>query len=69
MWAWVLLRRTYCLNDKGTKRVSRYLDDCLRPQINIEALSGRALINITQWFILVTFKDNIRKGEVHELGG
>jgi len=68
MWAWMLLRRTYCLNDKGTKRVSLYLDDCLRPQMNIEAPSGRALINITQWFILVTFKDNIPKGEVHELG-
>jgi len=27
------------------------------------------LLNDLQWFILVTFKDNIPKGKVHELGG
>jgi len=26
------------------------------------------VLNYTQWFILVTYKDNIRKGEVHEHG-
>jgi len=32
-----------------------------------EALSGRTLLKDTQWFIPVTFKYNIPKGEVHEL--
>jgi len=36
--------------------------------VKTEAPSGCALLNDTQWFILVTFKDNIPKGEVHELG-
>ena len=68
MWAWMLLQRTYCLNKKEKKKVSVYLDDNLRPQVNIEAPSGSALLNDTQWFILVTFKDNIPKSKVHEVG-
>jgi len=68
MWAWTLFQRTFCLNEKETKKVSLYLVDNLRPQVKIETPSGRALLNYTQWFILVTFKDNIPQGEVHELG-
>ena len=68
MWAFSLLQRTYNLNEKQTKNVSIYLDGILRPQVKIEAPKGRAVLNYTQWFILVTFKDNIPKGEVHELG-
>jgi len=67
MWAWTLLQRTFCLNEKETK-VFLYVDDNLRSQVKIETPSGRALLNYTQWFILVTFKDNIPKGEVNELG-
>ena len=44
------------------------MDDNLRPQVKIEAPTGRARLNYTQWFILVTFKDNIPKGKLHELG-
>jgi len=44
------------------------LDDNLRPQMKIETPSGSAPLNYTQWFVLVTFKDNIPKGEVHGLG-
>jgi hypothetical protein len=36
--------------------------------VKIEAPKGRALLNDTLWFILVTFKYNIHKGKVHELG-
>ena len=36
--------------------------------MKIETPSGRALLNDTQWFILVTFKDDIPKGKLHELG-
>jgi hypothetical protein len=68
MWAWTLLQSSYCLNEKETKNVSVPLDDNLRSQVKIEAPSYRALLNDTQWFILVIFKDNIPKGEVHELG-
>jgi len=68
MWAWTLLQRTYCLNEKETKKVSLYLDDNLRTHVKIEAPSGRALLNNTQWFILVTFKDNILQGKVYKLG-
>ena len=53
---------------KGAKKASVYLDDNLRPQVKIETPSGRALLNDTQWFILVTFEDSIPNGEVHELG-
>ena len=44
------------------------MDHNLRPQVKIETPLGRALLIYTQWFILVKFKDNIPKGEVHELG-
>ena len=54
--------------ERETKKFSIYLDDNLRPQVKIEAPTGRTVLNYTQWFILVTFKDNIPRGEVHELG-
>ena len=63
MWAFSFLQRTYNLNEKETKKVSLYLDDNLRPQVKIEAPSGRVLLNDIQWFILVKFKDNILKGD------
>ena len=44
------------------------MDDNLRPHVKIEALSGRALLSNTQWFILVTFKDNIPQGKVYKQG-
>jgi hypothetical protein len=63
-----LLRRTYFLNEQETKYVSIYLNDNLKPQVKIGSSSGHAVLNDTQWFILVTFKSDIPKGEVHELG-
>ena len=68
MWALSLLQPTHNLNEKQTKNVSIYLDDNLTPQEKIEAPTGRAVLNYTQWFILVTFKDNVPNCEVHELG-
>ena len=68
MWAFSLIQRTYNLNEKLRKKFFIYLDDNLRPQLKIEAPSGRAVLNYTQWYILVTFEDNIPKGKVHELG-
>jgi len=65
---WSLLRRTYFLNEQETKYVSIYLSDDLKPQVKIGNSSGHAVLNDTQWFILVTFKSDIPKGVVHELG-
>ena len=60
-----LIRRTYYLNEQETKYVSIYLND-LKP-LKIGTSSGHAVLNYTQWFILVTFKNDIPKNEVHEL--
>jgi hypothetical protein len=62
-----LLRRTYLFNEQATKYVSIYLND-LKPQVKIGTSSGYAVLNDTQWFILVTFKGHISKTEVRELG-
>jgi len=63
-----LLRRTYYLNEQETKYVSIYLNNYdLKPQVKI-GKSGHAVLNEIEWFILVTFKSDIPKNEVHELG-
>jgi len=63
-----LLRRTLFLNQQETKYVSIYLNEDLKPQVKIGTSSGHVVLNEMQWFILVTFKSNIPKNEVHELG-
>jgi len=40
------------------------LGNNLKTQVKIKAHSDRAVLIDTQWFILVTFKDNIPKGKV-----
>ena len=63
------LRRTYYLNEQETKYASIYLNnDDLKPHLKIGTSSGRAVLNEIQWFILVTFKIDIAKNKVHELG-
>jgi hypothetical protein len=63
-----LLPRTYFINERVIKYVSIYLNDDLKPQVNIGTSSGRAVLNDTEWLILVTFKGNMPKNEVQELG-
>ena len=63
-----LLRRTFFFNEQETKYVSVYLNENLQPQVKIGTSSGHVVLNDLQWFILVTFKCNISKNEVHELG-
>ena len=63
-----LLRRTFFFNQQDTKYVSMYLNEGLKPQVKIGTSSGLVVLNEMQWFILVTFKSNIPKNEVHELG-
>jgi hypothetical protein len=63
-----LLQRTHYLNEQETKYVSFYLNDDLKTQVKIGSSSGHAVLHETQWFILVTFKSDVPKNEVHELG-
>jgi hypothetical protein len=57
-----LFRRTYYLNEQETEYLSIYLDnDDLKPHLKIETSSGHAVLNETQWFILVTLKCGIPK--------
>ena len=64
----VLLRRTFFFNEQGTKYISVYVNGDLKPQVNIGTSSGHVVLNDLQWFILLTFKSDILKMEVHELG-
>ena len=64
-----LLRRTYYLNEQETRYVSTYLNNNdLKPQVKIGTSCRHVVLNEIQWFILVTFKSNIPKNEVQELG-
>jgi hypothetical protein len=65
---WELYQHTYFLNKQRTKYVCIYLDDNMTPQVKIVSSSHHVTSNQIQWFILVTFKNRIPKGEVHELG-
>jgi len=62
-----LLRRRF-FNEQETKCVSVYLNRDLKPQVKIGTSSCHVVLNDLQWFILVTFRCNISKNEVHELG-
>jgi len=63
-----LLCRTFFFNEQEKKYVSFYLNENLKPQVRIGSSSGHVVLNDLQWFIPVTFKSNILKNEVHELG-
>jgi len=63
-----LLRRTFFFNEQETKYVSIYLNEAFKIQVKIGTSSGHVDLNDIEWFILVTFKNNISKNEVHELG-
>jgi hypothetical protein len=64
-----LRRRTYYLNEQETNYFSIYLNnDDLKPHLKIGTSSSYAVLNEIQLFILVTFKSEIPKNEVHELG-
>jgi len=43
-------------------------EDNLKTEVKIETPSGHTVLNELQWFILVTFKSDMPKNEVHELG-
>ena len=64
-----LLRCTYYLNKQRTQYVSIYLnDDNLKPEGKFGTTSGHAVPNEIHWFILVTFRSDVPKNEVHEFG-
>jgi len=62
-----LFLRTF-FNEQETKYVPVYLNENLKPQVKIGTSSGHVVLNDLQWFILVTFKSNVSKNEVHEFG-
>jgi len=62
-----LLLRTFSFSEQHTKYVSTYLNEDFKPQVKNGTSSGHVVLNDIQWFILVTFKSNILKNEVHEL--
>jgi hypothetical protein len=62
-----LLERVYFLNKRRTNYVSIFLDENLSPQVKLVRSSRNVILNQIEWFILVTFKNDIPKSEVHEL--
>jgi hypothetical protein len=62
-----LLERVYFPNKQRTKCVSIFLDEHLTPQVQTVTSSRNVVLNQIQWFILVTFKNDIPKNEVHKL--
>jgi hypothetical protein len=56
-----LLERVYFLKKQRTKYVSIFLDEHLTPQVKIVTSSRNVVLNQIQWFILVTFKNDIPK--------
>ena len=63
-----MLRHTFFFTKQETKYVSIFINDDLKPQVKIGTLLGHVVLNNLQWFILVTFKINISKNEMHDLG-
>jgi hypothetical protein len=63
-----LLRRKFFFNEQETKYVSVYLNENLKTHVKIGTSSGHVVLNDLQCLILVTFKSNISKNEVHEIG-
>jgi len=59
----------HTISTSKRKYVFIYLNnDDLKPQVKIGTSSGHAVLNEIQWFILVAFKSDVPKNEVHELG-
>ena len=65
---WTLLEHVYFLKKQRANYVSIFLDEILQPYVKIASSSCSVMLNQIQWFILVTFKSHISKGEVYELG-
>ena len=59
---------TFFFSKQETNYVSFYRNDELKPQLKTGTSSGHVVLNYMQWIIMVIFKSNIPKNEVHELG-
>jgi len=60
-----LLLRTFFFIEQDTKYVSIYLNENLKTQEKTGTSSVHVVLNDIQSFILVTFKSNISKNELH----
>ena len=65
---WTLLVRVYFLNKQRSKHLSIFLVETLTPHVRIESSLRSEALNQTQRIVLVIFKSNTPKSEVHELG-
>jgi len=59
------LLRTFFFNEQETKYVTVCLNENLKPQVKIGTSSGNVVLNDLQWFIVVIFKSNMSKNELH----
>ena len=65
---WMRGRYLTYVHQWAAKYVSIYLNDNLKPELKLATFHGHAVLNEMQCFILVTFKNDIPRNEVHGLG-
>jgi hypothetical protein len=63
-----LLNRTFFLNNVGTKFVSVFLNEYFIPHVKIGTSTHQVVLNPTEWFTLVSFKNKIFKKSCYQLG-
>jgi hypothetical protein len=63
-----VLNRTFFLNNVGTKFASVFLNEYFIPYVKIGTSTHQVLLNATEWFTLVSFKNKIFKNFCYRLG-
>jgi hypothetical protein len=63
-----LLNRTFFLNNVATKFVSVFLKEYFIPHIKIGTSTHQVVLNPTEWFTLVSFKNKFFKNSCYRLG-
>jgi hypothetical protein len=62
-----LLNRTFFLNNVGTKFVSLFLKEYFIPHVKISTSTHQVVLNPTEWFTLVSFKNKIFENSCYRL--
>jgi hypothetical protein len=63
-----LLNRTFFLSNVGTKVVSIFLNEYFIPHVKIVTPTHQVVLNPTEWFTLVYFKNKIFENACYRLG-
>jgi hypothetical protein len=63
-----LLNRTFFPNNVGTKFVSVFLNEYFTPHVKIGTSTHQVVLNPTEWFTLVSFKNKTFKNSYYRLG-